>query len=265
MSGIGAADVPGLTASLRERGGAFATKLELYQPRDAAIEAEFAAEGWLPAKASQYRFAVIVDLSRGSEAAFADMKKRARAEIRVGERNGVAIERGEVDGPDASEMIELVRATEERSGAFFRDDEYLRRVWSRFAESGNGRLYLARHDGQVVAGAFVVRFGRNAWYKDGGSTREFPHLMASRLLQWRIMQELAEEGVEAYDLGHVPPPGYDHPAGRGILIFKSAFASDIVEYLPAYLLPHEPGADEWRRGEGAFLAGYRAETGDYWY
>lgn len=73
-------------------------------------------------------------------------------------------------------------------------------------------------------------------------------------------------GVEAYDLGHVPPPpGNDHPAGRGVLIFKSAFAPDIVEYLPAYLLPHEAGAEEWRRGEGAFLADYRAETGDYWY
>ncbi|WP_172979637.1 lipid II:glycine glycyltransferase FemX [Agromyces agglutinans] len=266
ISGITPALVPALTAAVGESGGsAFATKVELYQPRDPALDEAFLEHGWAPTRASQYRFAVVVDLSDGAEGALSRMKKRGRAEIRTGERNGVVVERAAIDGEDAARMLALVRATEERSGAFFRSDDYLRAVWSAFDAAGSGRLYLAKYDGTVVSGAFVVRFGDRAWYKDGGSTRDLPQLMASRYLQWRIMQELAEEGVREYDLGHVPPPDRAHPSGRGILVFKSAFAPDIVEYQPAYLLAHRPVAERWRTGESDFLAAHRARTGDYWY
>jgi lipid II:glycine glycyltransferase (peptidoglycan interpeptide bridge formation enzyme) len=265
ISGVGVADVPELTArAIDSRGEAFATKLEIAQPRDPALDAAFAAAGWLPTRASQYRFAVIVDLADGAETAHARMKKRARAEIRVGERNGVELERVEIGGPGTEEMLALVRVTEERSGAFFRSDDYLRTVWDGFAADGRGALYLARHDGRVVSGAFVARYGARAWYKDGGSLRDVPNLMASRLLQWHIMQELAADGVTAYDLGHVPPPSADQQAGTGIQTFKTAFAP-VTEFQPAYLLPHDAAAERWRVTESAFLAAHRAETGDYWY
>ena len=40
-----------------------------------------------------------------------------------------------------------------------------------------------------------------------------------------------------------------------MLVFKSAFARDVLEYMPAFQLSHEERGEEWRRGEGAFLAG----------
>lgn len=266
VSGVTGDSVPRLTARVvSDRGWAFATKLELYQPRDPALDVAFAAAGWRPTRASQYRYAIVVDLRGGEDAILARMKKRARSEIRAGERNGIVVERAALGGADEDEMIALVRTTEQRSGAFFRSDDYLRTVWNAFAADGRGRLYLARHHGRVVSGAFVACFGRRAWYKDGGSTRDVPQLMASRLLQWRIMQELAADGYVEYDLGHVPPPDSAHPAGRGILIFKSAFAARAVEYQPAYLLVHEEVGERWRLCESAFLAAHRAATGDDFY
>ncbi len=83
VSGIRVEDVPALTEAFREqRGDAFSLKLELYQPRDAALESAFAAAGWVPAKASQYRFGITVRTGDGEDQVFADMKKRARNEIR---------------------------------------------------------------------------------------------------------------------------------------------------------------------------------------
>lgn len=266
VSGIEPGDVGALTERIRaERGTAFATKIEVHQPRDEALVEAFLANGWQPAKASQYRHTVIVDTNASQEQILARMKKRARAEIRVAERHGVEVRRAELDDANRARMIDLVRETEERSGAFFRGDEYLEHVWSTFAADGRGRLYLAWHGDQVVAGAFIARYGPNAWYKDGGSTRDQPQLMASRLLQWRIIRELAADGVERYELGHVPPPGEPDAPGQGILIFKSAFARDVLEYMPAFQLSHEERGEQWRRGEGAFLADHLARTGDYWY
>ena len=257
VSGVGPADIGPLTERIRaERGTAFATKIEVHQPRDETLVAAFLEHGWLPAKASQYRHAVIVDTSVGEEEILANMKKRARAEIRTAERHGVVAGRAELDDANRARMIELVRETEERSGAFFRGDAYLETVWSAFAADDRGHLYFARYGDEVVAGAFITRYGPNAWYKDGGSTRDQPQLMASRLLQWRIIRDLAADGVERYDLGHVPPPGEPDAPGQGVLVFKSAFARDVLEYMPAFQLSHEERGEDWRRGESEFLAAH---------
>ena len=266
VSGITAADVAPLTERIRDdRGDAFATKIEVFQPRDETLIAAFEANGWAPTRASQYRYTVLVDTSVDEEAILAAMKRRARTEIRVAERHGVVVGRAPLSEANRDAMLTLVRQTAERSGAFFRGAEYLERVWASFSRSGHGDLYLARHDDQVVAGAFVVRYGTTAWYRDGGSCRDRPDLMASRLLQWRVIRDLAATGVTRYDLGHVPPPSEPDAPGRGVLTFKSAFARDVAEYMPAFQLSHGPRAEEWRRGEGEFLARERERTHDYWY
>ena len=266
VSGIAPADIATLTERIRaERGTAFATKIEVHQPRDETLIAAFESTGWLPTRASQYRHTVVVDTAMSEEEIFASMKKRARSEIRVAERNGVIAGRVELNDENRRRMIELVRETEERSGAFFRGSGYLERVWRAFVADDRGHLYFAWHDGRVVAGAFVALYGTNAWYKDGGSLRDQPQLMASRLLQWEIIRDLAASGIERYDLGHVPPPTEPDAPGQGVLTFKSAFAREVLEYMPAFQLSHEDRAEQWRRGENAFIARHLERTGDYWY
>lgn len=266
VSGLEPADIAPLTKRLgADRGTAFATKIEVYQPRDELLVAAFEASGWLPTRASQYRHAVVVDTARGEEEMLAGMKKRARSEIRIAERNGVTAERVHLSEENCRCMLDLVRETEERSGAFFRGADYVERVWSAFDDDDRGRLYFARHDGRVVSGAFVALYGSGAWYKDGGSLRDRPQLMASRFLQWTIMCDLAASGISRYDLGNVPPPAEPLAPGQGMLTFKSAFARDVLEYMPAFQLSYEDCAEAWRRGEGEFIAAHRARTGDYWY
>lgn len=266
VSGLEPDDVAPLTERLRaDRGTAFATKIEVHQPRDERLIAAFEASGWLPTRASQYRHAVVVETDAGEEELLAGMKKRARGEIRIAERNGVVAERVDLDEGNRRCMLDLVRETEERSGAFFRGAEYLERVWSAFDADDRGRLYFARHEGRVMSGSFVALYGNGAWYKDGGSLRDRPQLMASRFLQWQIMRDLAASGIARYDLGHVPPPNEPDAPGQGVLTFKSAFARDVLEYMPAFQLSYEDHAEAWRRGESEFLAAYHARTGDYWY
>lgn len=267
VSGIRPDDVAELTTALRDnRGDAFSLKLEAYQPRDPALDAALLSAGWVPAKASQYRFGVTVRTGDGEEQVWADMKKRARNEIRQAEdRHGVEVERVEPGEAAQRELIELIRATEDRSGAFFRDDEYLMTVWDAFFSRGEGRLYFGSYEGRRIVGAFVNTFGAVAHYKDGGSVRD-SRVMAPRLLQWRIMQDLATDGIQEYDLGNVPPPNAEGASTTGLMIFKGAFARDVVEYQPTYELPFTAARDAWGSGgETAFLDEYKTRTGDSFY
>lgn len=267
VSGLEPDDVTAFTRQVRaiaSASNAFATKLEFYQPRNEALLAALTEQGWQACRAAQYRFGVTVDMDGSEEEIFAAMKKRARYEIRIAERNNVLVRQVQPTEANRERMLELVQAMAERSQAFIRTADYLERVWLTFTEQ-HGRLYFAEHDGNVVAGAFVIVYGTNAWYKDGGSLREHPQLMASRLLHWRIIQDLAAEGIRRYDLGNVPPPGEADAPGQGLLTFKGAYSRSVVEYMPALQLSHRDVAETWLRGENEFLREYRERTGDYWY
>jgi serine/alanine adding enzyme len=266
VSGLRVDDVAALTERIRhEHPHAFAAKVEIYQPRDDALAGAFREHGWSPARASQYRHGVVVQTGLAEGEIFARMKKRARNEIRAAERNGVAVLHVELNDEHRRTMRELVRTTADRSQAYFRRPEYVEAVWNAFAARAHGRLYFAYHEERVVAGAFILTYGTTAWYKDGGSLREKPQLMASRLLHWGIIRDLASSGIERYDLGNIPPPGEDGAPGQGLLTFKTAFTDDVVEYMPAFQLSFTDEADQWRRRENEFLRAYHERTGDYWY
>jgi len=268
VAGVTADAVPDLTTALRDTAarGAFAVKLEFFQHDDEALLQAFLANGWMRTKASQYRHAVAVDLTGTEEEVFARFKKRARYEIRSAERGGVVVDRVPLTEQNIDTMVGLVNVTKDRSGAFFRNRRYLDTIWNAFAERGQGSLYFARHEGEVLAGAFALTFGRTGWYKDGGSVRSKPKLMAPRYLQWAIMRDLRSRGVTRYELGNIPAPdAVEASSSAGLYRFKTGFADDTVRYLPAVELPLRRSQALWHSQEHRFLAAYSRLRHDYWY
>jgi len=268
LAGVRPASVPELTENLRRAAGrgSFAIKAEFFQPDDDELADAFLAAGWMRTLASQYRHAVALDITGTEEEAFARFKKRARYEVRAAERGGVVVEKVPLTAENIDTMVGLVTATKDRSGAFFRDRAYLERTWSAFSRRGQGDLYLASHEGEVLAGAFVLRYGETAWYKDGGSVRSKPKLMAPRYLQWQIIRDLREQGIRGYELGNIPAPdAVEGSSGAGLYRFKTAFSDETVRYLPAFELPLARRQWLWHREEHHWLGLYSRLRHDYWY
>lgn len=267
VAGIHERNIGAFTDHVRNRSGAsFAFKLELFQERDEELEAMFLENGWLPCRASQYRFAVDVDLSGSWEQVSARMKRRARNEFRAGLKAGVVVERVALTKTNVETMLRLVEETRNRTSAFFRSDDYLTNSWHIFEASGQGELWFARVNQDIVAGAFVFTFGPTAWYKDGGSTRTGSKTFAARVLHTEIMRSLNARGYVRYELGNVPAPE-SNPSGAsaGLLTFKGAYSRHVVEYMPAFEYPFRWQAKIWRANESRFVRLYSALSRDYWY
>ena len=130
-----------------------------------------------------------------------------------------------------------------------RSKEYFSGYWRLHAAAGQGQLFFASLDGEVLAGVFATYIGSKAWYKDGGSTKEHAAVMAPHLLQWEVMRWLKARGVEAYDLVAVPPASELNPSHPlyGLYRFKSGFSEHITEYVGTWDLPIRPDA-AMRRG-----------------
>jgi lipid II:glycine glycyltransferase (peptidoglycan interpeptide bridge formation enzyme) len=227
---------------LREVGGrTFAIKVE---PEIEQSESAVAALRRLGLEKSRHdvqisRATIIVDLGPDEDALLASFKPKCRYNIRLAQRHGVVVEPVALGPGSIDTMYQLMASTRDRAGFTLRSKEYFSGYWRLHAAAGQGQLFFASLDGEVLAGVFATYMGRKAWYKDGGSTKEHAAVMAPHLLQWAVMRWLKERGVTAYDLVAVPPAAEltpEHPL-YGLYRFKSGFSERITEYVGTWDLP----------------------------
>lgn len=182
---------------------------------------------------------ILIDLQPDEDAIIASFKPKCRYNIRLAARRGVTVRRAAVDSTTIDVMYRLMRETQRRAGFMLRPLQYFADYWLLQHAAGQGDLYFATLDDEVLAGCFVTHVGRKAWYKDGGSSRRHHELMAPYLLQWEVMRSLRDRGTRVYDLVAVPPAaelGPSHPF-YGLYRFKSGFNDQITEFVGTWDWP----------------------------
>ncbi len=267
ISGININNLPKFTEIIQQKfSNGLAIKVELYQPYDEKLIDTFIQNGWVKANSVQHRSTVIVDLSGSEEELFARIKSRARYEVRTAQKNNVKVEKVEINKLNLDLLFDLINITAKRTGAFFRKKDYFDNYWNSFNEAGQGSLYFAWYNKEMIAGAYVIDFGEFAWYKDGGSVRSKSKLMGSRLLQWEIMRDLQKRGIKSYDLSGIPAEKDKLTSSmKGLYTFKTGFSNETSSFMPAMELPTAKRYLIWPKAEQQFLRAYSVLTNDFWY
>jgi lipid II:glycine glycyltransferase (peptidoglycan interpeptide bridge formation enzyme) len=234
--------LPAVLDGLRATAGsAFAIKVEPEIDQSAEAAAALGAMGLEKSRRDVQisRATIIVDLRPDEDALLASFKPKCRYNIRLAQRRGVTVAPVPLEDESIATMYSLMASTRDRAGFTLRSKEYFSQYWHLHAAAGQGQLFFASLDGEVLAGVFATYLGRKGWYKDGGSTKEHAAVMAPHLLQWEVMRWLRSRGVEAYDLVAVPPAAELTPAHPlyGLYRFKSGFSERITEYVGTWDLP----------------------------
>lgn len=165
---------------------------------------------------------------------FACFNTQWRRNVRLAERAGVKVWRASIDDLPAFHALYLETAERDRFRA--RPLTYFYRMFRELLadDPDAARLYLAGADGIPSAGATMVLFGRRAWFGYGAGSTARRHLRAANALQWQMIQDCLEDGLDYYDLrgvGETLTP--EHPM-FGLLRFKIGTGGDVVEYLGEY-------------------------------
>ncbi len=188
---------------------------------------------------------VVLDPGIGEEALLAGMHKKNRYNIRLAERQGVEVEATEGEAAEVAlaDWYALYRETSLRQRIALHPESYYRRqfvlsrTWNGAVPAPRYRLYLARHEGELLAGIITAVHGRRATYLYGASSDRKRNLMPNYLLQWRALQDAAAEGCREYDLFGIPPtddPG--HPM-HGLYRMKTGFGGRILHRYGAWDYP----------------------------
>jgi peptidoglycan pentaglycine glycine transferase (the first glycine) len=177
---------------------------------------------------------LVMDILPEEGEILARMKPKTRYNIRLAEKKGVRVFVSR-DEKHFEKFLDLVEVTARRDGIIPHPREY---YWKMFGTLPGSmlRLFVAEHEGDVLAANLVVFFGRYATYLHGASANEKRSLMAPYLLQWRQIQTAKAEGCSGYDFGGIKAEMSTKHSWEGITRFKKGFSrhSEPVVFAGSY-------------------------------
>ena len=202
---------------------------------------QLSAAGGFAAGQPQYNFWVPLTDPSGAaiddDALLAGMNQQWRRNIRKSAKDGVVVRRGSRDDLGAFHGIYV--ETAERDRFTPRPLGYFEQMWD--ALTGEAperlRLYLAEHEGDLVAGTTMVQVGEHAWYSYGASTTKKRDVRGSNAIQWQMMRDARDSGAVTYDMRGITDTVSADDSHAGLLQFKVGTGGQAVEYLGEWDLP----------------------------
>lgn len=201
------------------------------EPRIREMRMNFGTRHWNLRKAERdmtVASSLVVDIGRAEGEILAGMKAKTRYNIGLARRKGVAVTPASMD--KLPMFYDLYRQTARRNGFPSCDYRHFAALFQAHAQkSDTSELHflLARHDGNLLAGAIVAISGKNAIFLHGASSTANRTFMGSYALHWSAMQMARSRGCIRYDMGAVSPGAApDHPF-YGLFRFKTGFGGTI--------------------------------------
>jgi lipid II:glycine glycyltransferase (peptidoglycan interpeptide bridge formation enzyme) len=203
-------------------------------------------EGGFAAGQPQYNFQIPLRAADGSPRTEDDVLKGMnqlwRRNIKKAAKEGVEV----VSSTTAAEALELLPAfhelyvhTAERDHFTPRPLAYFRTMVEALGseEPDRIRLYLGRHEGDLVAATIAIRVGGHAWYSYGASSTEKREVRGSNGVQWAMIRDALAAGADVYDLRGITETLDSDDPHVGLIQFKVGTGGEAVEYVGEWDLP----------------------------
>lgn len=182
----------------------------------------------------------VLDLHKSEEEILKGMRQRLRRALRKAEKNNITVETS-TDSEDIAEFYKIQLQTAGRHQFVAFSEDFLKKQFAAFAETGNAVLYTARHEGEILAQNFMIFYGNEASYHYGVSTELGTKLSGAPLLHMQAMRDARERGIGRYNFwGIVEEDDVKHRF-YGVSVFKRGFGVDELKYVPAHDLVLKPG------------------------
>ena len=183
---------------------------------------------------------VLLSLLESEEKILSEMKSKWRYNIRLAAKKGVEVKSYSAKEADFSkafeEFFKLFMQTSERDGVKFHQKNYYLDLLNSSAENPNApvvKLYLAKHESDVLAGIITLFCKKEAVYLYGASGNIKRNFMPAYLLQWNAICDAKKFECPVYDFYGCPPEENKNHPMHGLFLFKTGFGGKLI---------HRPGS-----------------------
>ena len=165
------------------------------------------------------------------------MNQLWRRNIKKADKSGVEVAQG--DRADLKAFHDLYVHTAERDHFTPRPLSYFQTMWDALLADDPGRIqvWLARHEGDLVAATIAIRVGTHAWYSYGASSTEKRDVRGSNAVQWAMIRDALAAGAHVYDLRGITETLDADDPHVGLIQFKVGTGGQAVEYAGEWDLP----------------------------
>ncbi|MDQ0946713.1 lipid II:glycine glycyltransferase (peptidoglycan interpeptide bridge formation enzyme) [Streptomyces phaeochromogenes] len=218
-------------------------------PVGARVSSRFTGAGWLPQNPEdgfgvghpQFKYEVPL-AGRTEDELLRGMNQQWRRNIKKAAKEGVQVTVGD-GGPEGLKAFhDLYVHTAERDRFTPRPLRYFETMFAELrAEAPERiRLYLAHHQGDLVAATVLVRVGAHAVYAYGASATEKREVRGSNACQWAMIRDALAAGCDVYDLRGITPALDADDPHVGLVRFKVGTGGQAVRYVGEWDLPLRP-------------------------
>lgn len=210
-----------------------------------SVVVQLVAAGWVPPPPSgsgfvggQPRYVFWLPLTGRSEAdVLAGMNQLWRRNIRKAEKAGVTVTIG--SAADLPDFHRVYLETTVRDGFAPRALSYFQTMYRELSTEDPDRitLYLAHHEGDLIAATLAVRVNKHTWYSYGASTTAKRDLRGSNAVQWRMIRDAISAGCDVYDLRGITETLDEDDSHAGLIRFKLGTGGEAAEYVGEWDLP----------------------------
>jgi lipid II:glycine glycyltransferase (peptidoglycan interpeptide bridge formation enzyme) len=199
------------------------------------------AEGGFAAGQPQYTFVIPLVTDDGTrrtdDEVLAGMNQLWRRNIRKAEKAGVTVTTGTSE--DLKAFHDLYVHTAQRDHFAPRPRTYFQTMYDALGAEDPGRitLWLAHHEGDLVAATIAVRVGRHAWYSYGASSTDKREVRGSNAVQWAMIRDAIAQGADVYDLRGITDTLDADDPHVGLIQFKAGTGGEAVETAGEWDLP----------------------------
>ncbi len=175
----------------------------------------------------------ILDLNRSEEELLEGMRQRLRRALRKAAKNSITVETS-TNPDDIAEFYQIQLQTARRHDFTHFSEDFLRKQFAAFAETGNAVLYTARYEGEILAQNFMLFYGNEASYHYGVSTELGTKLSGAPLLHMQAMRDARERGIGRYNFWGIVGENEKNHRFYGVSVFKRGFGVEELKYVPAH-------------------------------
>jgi lipid II:glycine glycyltransferase (peptidoglycan interpeptide bridge formation enzyme) len=199
------------------------------------------AEGGFAAGQPQYNFWLPLRGDDGEplteDEVLKGMNQQWRRNIKKATKAGVEVTEG--GDEDLKAFHDLYVHTAERDGFTPRPLAYFETMFRALGDEEPDRikLFLARHEGDLVAATIWIRVGAHTWYSYGASSTEKRDVRGSNAAQWAMIQASLAAGADVYDLRGITDTLAEDDPHVGLIRFKVGTGGEAVEYAGEWDLP----------------------------
>ena len=184
---------------------------------------------------------LLVDLTMDLDKILAQMRKKTRQHIRVGQRKGISVREGTES--DLHTFHHLLGTAGKRLKFSPDPEEYFRTLWRLFNPHGYVKLFLAEYKGEAVSALLTIPFGDTVLCKRIGWSGDHLKRYPNELLHWATIKWAKSKGYRSLDFEGVDlkvartllsgEPLPDETM-KGATFFKLGFGGRITLFPEAY-------------------------------